>query len=252
MMAVEQNAEKLVRSQSVAISGFFGVEVPKPDDWLFAAAEKIRQEKLFKAAPFYLPRRQLAEGANFPGLKSPLNPWLYDQMRAKTVDQDADWLPGEWILFDVTERPNYNDGKQMYPDMPRFKEMLANLRDQGQVEVPDSYKHVPKDSRFAISPDEIDGSKAVVAKAVAGILDLTAEQMTTPPYATLNYIGNLAHLELGQVTTSEWLRNKFGRWGRLHGGHSDEGGLSHVHYWSSNGRFGLIGFRLQVSSPSRA
>lgn len=249
------NPEKLVAEQSAAISGFFGIEVPKPGDWLFEAAAKVRQAMLFSAEPFYLPRIQLAEGLSFPGLKSPLDPWLYDQIRAKRVDADADLLPGEWILFDVTRRPNYNNGTQMYPDRPRFKELLADLRDKGEdggILVPDSYKHVPKDSRFAISPDEIDGSKAVVVKAVAGVLALQAEQISTPAYAAFNYIGNLAHPELGGVNTSEWLRNKFGLGRRLFGGYSDFGGLSDVSLWFSDGRDGGFGFRLQVISPAKA
>ncbi|MBI4039867.1 hypothetical protein HY389_00745 [Candidatus Daviesbacteria bacterium] len=243
--------EKLIIEQSVVISNFFGTEVPKPGDWLFEADEKIKKEKLFKVAPFYLPRRQLAQGVNFSGLKFPLDPWIYDQIKAKTVDQDVDWLSGEWILFDITKRPNYQNGRQMYPDMPRFKEMLANLREQDQIKGLGSYKHVPKDSRFAVSADEIDGSEAVVAKAVAGILDLKEEQITTPLYSTFNYIGNLAYPHLGQADTSEGFRNKFGYGYRLCGGDSDDGGLSYVDYCLSVDRSGTIGFRLQVSSPSR-
>lgn len=253
-MAVEAiDAEKLAKRQAKAISEFFGMKVPKPGDWLLAVAENIRETKLFPAAPFYLPNRQLAEGVSLPGLKRPLDEWLYEQMRAGNIAADADWLPGDWILFDITRRPDYDKGKQMYPDTPRFKELLASLRKQGQVLVPDYFRGVPEESRFAFSADEIDGDyTAVVAKAVAAILDLKVEQITTPPYATFNYIGNLDHSELGQVNTSEWFRNKFEHGGRLFGGGSGLGGLGSVYCWGSGRHNDDVGFRLQIASSSQA
>lgn len=203
-------------------------------------------------APFYLPRRRLDKDVSFPGLKYPLGPWLYDQIRAGMVAADADWLPEGWMLLDLTERPGYDDGKQMYPDTPRFKEILADLRKGGRVAVPDSYRHVQKDSRFALSPEEVDGEKAAVAKEIAAVLGTKPEQVATPLYVVFNYIGNLTHPEFGQVNTAEWLKDNFGRGARLRGGDSVVGGLSDVDDWPSFGRNDNIGFRLQVSSPAKA
>lgn len=255
-MAVEVfDPEKLAKLQAKAIGGFFGTEVPNPGEWLFKVVETNRTEKLFdvnRLAPFYLPRRQLAEGVSFPGLKYPLDPWLYDQIRTGNVAADADRLPEGWMLLDLTERPGYDNGKQMYPDTPRFKEMLADLRERGQIAVPDYCRHVRTDSRFALSPDEIDGKRAVVAEAVASALGIKTEQVATPLYVVFNYIGNLAHPEFGQVNTAEWFKNNFRRVDRLLGGGSGGGGLSDVGDWQSDVRRGLIGFRLQVSSPAKA
>lgn len=255
-MAVETlDPEKLARLQAEAISGFFGMVVPKPGDWLFEVVEKNRTERLFDVralAPFYLPGRQLVEGVSFPGLEYPLAPWLYDQIRAGNVVADADSLPEGWLLLDVIKRPDYKSGKQMYPDTPRFMEMLADLRDLGQVAVPDSYRHVPKNSRFAVSPDEIDGKNAAVANAVAAVLGIKTEQVATPLYVVFNYVGNLAHPEFGQVNTAEWFKNNFRRGDRLFGGRSGVGSLESVSDWLSGGCSDSIGFRLQVSSPSKA
>lgn len=249
-MAIEaMYAEQLARAQTQQLSRFFGMEVPKPGDCLFEVAEKIRKENLFQAEPFYLPRIQLAEAATFPGLKWPLDPWLYEQIGNKTVDQDADWLPGGWILVDVTERPKYKGGEQTYPDTERFKEILATLREEGQIQIAIEHFHVPEGSRFAIPADAIDGNSAAVAKAVATILGLEIGQITTPSYATFNFIGNRACPKLGKVNTSEWLRNQFGLNERLCSGDFDLGGLSHVHPWQSGGRDDRIGFRLLISFP---
>ncbi|MBI2017982.1 hypothetical protein HYS92_02940 [Candidatus Daviesbacteria bacterium] len=249
-MPVEtRDVEKLVRLEGEKTSQFFGTEVPQPGVWLFEAEDRIKRDQLFKVAPFYLPQRQLVEGVTYPGLKWPLNPWIYEQIRNGNLDEDADQLPGAWVLLDVTPKPNYDNGRQMYHDTKRFKEMLAGLREQNLIEVSSEYRHISEDSRFAISADKIDGRGAVVARAVAEILGIQSEQVTTLPYATFNYVGNRDHPEWGQANTAEWLRNTFEHGRRPHGGHS-LGGLSDVLYWLSDYRFDIIGFRLQVGPPS--
>lgn len=251
-MAVETrniDAEELVRAQREAISSFFGTEVPAPSDRLFVVCENIRREGLWTPEPFFVPQRRLPEDVSFPGLEHPLSSVLYGWMREGYVGADADTLPGLWIIWDPTKRPDYRDGKQMYPDTRRFKELLVYLRERANgIEVPDDLSRVPKDSRFGISADAVDGSKNLVAGEVASILALQkGETVSAPPYAVFNYIGNLAHRELGGVNTSEWFRNSFRRGYRLRGGSSDFGGLSDVRYWHSDSGHDRIGFRFQIS-----
>lgn len=193
--AKNADAKKLVRAQEEAIFNFFGAEVPAPPDRLFVVWEKIRQEKLWTPEPFFVPLRRLPESVSFSGLKHPLSFVLYGWMREGLVDASADTLPGQWIIWDPTKRPNYKGGKQMYPDTRRFKELLADLRERANgIEIPDYLSHLRKDSRFGISADEIDGSKNFVAGEVANILGLQeGEVISTPSYAVFNYIGNLAH-----------------------------------------------------------
>lgn len=251
-MAVEQDAEKLVSSQREVISAFFGTEVPVPSYRLFMVCEEIRQEKLWKPETFFVPQIRLPEGVSFPGLKRPLSSSLYMWMREKLVGDDADSLPGQWIIWDATRRPSYNEGRQMYPDTRRFKELLASLREREDgIEVPDYYAHVQKDSRFVISADEIDGSKNLVVGEIAKVLGLReGEIISTPSYAVFNYIGNLVHPELGKVDTSEWFRNTFEHGLRLSGGHSRFRGLSGVEGWPSGVHDNCISFRLQISFPN--
>lgn len=169
---------------------------------------------------------------------------------------EQDWdSPDIWelmILFDLTERPNYDSGKQMYPDTPRFKEMLFDLREKGYIEGADSNNRVPKDSRFDISPDDIDGKRAFVAKAVSSILSLyRTKQVTIPLYSVFNYIGNLCCEHFGQADTFEWFRDIYKNMYRLAGGRSTGGGLSYIDHcdmWAGAGQE-HIGFRLQISSP---
>ena len=249
---ITEDAEKLAKAQTEAITSFFGADIQTPPDQLFETAEKARVEKLFKTSkPFYLPRRTFTEGVNCPGQKVALSSNIYYYMREKWVNADTNSLPGMWILLDTTKRPGYKDGRQMYPDTKRFKDVLAGLRDDKKIKIPDYLRHVPKDSRFGVSPGEIDGTNGFVSEEIAKILIVGKEQVNTPTATTFNYIGNLAHPEFGRVNTSEWFSNNFGRGDRLVGGSSDGGGLGFVSRWCSGFHGGGLGFRLQVSFPSQ-
>lgn len=221
------------------------IEIPRPSDSLLAVAEKIRETGLFKASIIYAPKCQLEEA----DLLQPPDPWVYEQIRIGRITADSGWLPGQWVILDVTQRPDYDNGQQMYPDASVFREMLASLRDQQKIIIPDEYKCIPKDSRFAISPDEIDGSSSYVTKAIANILDLKpTEIVSSLSYLSFIYFGNREHPEFGQVNTSEWFRDSFGRDHRLFGGNSGLKGLSTVSFWPPDMRHDAIGFRLQIVS----
>lgn len=220
-------------------------EVSTPPDRLLQVAEKIEKEKLFKAEHFCLPGRQLSKGSQYPGLIVPLPPWFYRQIIEGRIAKDADCLPPKWIILDVSRRPDYDGGKQMYQDSEGLGDILADLRGQGKVEVPDCYRRVLRNSRFAVSADEIDGKGGFVANAVASVLSLQAgEQVTTSPYVVFNYIGNLAYPEFGQANTLEWFADEFWHGYRL------AGGLACVGSWRSGFPDDYVGFRLQISFPS--
>lgn len=252
MAAAALEARKLALSQMRSIAEFFGVSTPLPSDRLFEVAEEIKQRRLFKAEPFYLPRRSLRVPSTIPGLKVPPPGSFYRKIREGILARKTVMLPGQWMLLDVSRRPDYNSGHQMYSDSEGLEEVLADLRNQGKIKVPD-YRRVPRNSHFVVSADEIDGgNEGYVSKAVASILRLRpGEQVTTPRYVVFNYIGNLAHPEFGQTSTREWFADEFireGQYLRLCGGHVN-GGLADVVERSPDGHHDNIGFRLQVSFP---
>lgn len=252
-MAIDaRDAEKLVRDERTAISNFFGVEVPRPSDRLFGLAETIRQEKLFKDPKIlFVPRRSFQEGMTFPGQRVPMSPNLYRYMKEDWIDADANFLPGEWIIFDTTQGADYDGGKQMYADTPRFEEVLVDIHDK-HPEILEDNPQVPKDSRFAFAADEIDGNKGFITTEVSKILKLqSGEEVTTPPYSVYYYVGNLdSSLRLGDFTTAEWFRNFFGHGFRLRGGLSRFGGLSVVSRWRSAYHSDRLGFRPQFRGSS--
>lgn len=254
------NVEKLVAAQRQVVASFSGKEVPMPPDRLFEVAEKIREAKLFKAEPFYLPRRSLEAGSlradsRIPGLEIPPSNWSYERITGKGIpEQGADMLPNQWGILDVSRRPDYSDGTQMYADSKGLGEILADLRKQGKIKP--SYflgnnGKVPGNSRFAVSAYEIDGQDGFVGASVAAFLGLQiGERVTAPPYATFDYIATFYLPELGQASTWEWFANYLGRTaGRLYGPN-----VGRLAYESTLGvrRSDKIGFRLLISFPPQA
>ncbi|MBI2329856.1 hypothetical protein HYU94_00495 [Candidatus Daviesbacteria bacterium] len=170
-MAVD--VERLVAEQRQAIAGFFNTEIPAPSDRLFEVAEINRQEKLFDdPIILYALRRSFPEGVTFPGQRVPMGPVLYRYMSENLVDADANCLPGAWIMFDSTQRPDYDKGRQMYPDTTRFRQVLASVRAE-HPEISEHSYHIPPDSRFYFASGEIDGRGwEYITTKVANILKL--------------------------------------------------------------------------------
>ncbi len=250
-----EDAEKLVATQRQAISEFFGLKVSFPPDRLFEVADKIRKEKLFKAEPFYLPKLHFSVGLQYQGLKAPLAPWFFEQIREGNIVKGSDWLPGRWVIFDISKVSDYKRyyGRQMYRDSVGLEAILAGLRDQGKIKVPDDCKDISRNSRFLISADEIDGEEnGSVSKTVASILSLRSDELVrTPSYIAFSYITNLAHPEFCQTNTWEWFADKYKQDNRLYGVGFGPG-LVAIDARPSNDRNRALGFRLQVSFLAKA
>lgn len=262
MQAEALSLSQLAEDQKEKISDLFGVEVPNPPTKLFQVAEDLIATDLFTAEPFYLPRLRMSESFKIDGWKS-VDSWLYDRIRDGLINKDATLLPGQWVLLDTIKRPNTtrrkdsiedsdqyshlssDDDEPMYPDRPGFKEVLAKLRDRGEIEIPNNYQSIPKDSRFGLSFEEIEEH---VTNAMAGIIGVDKNIFSIPSYVAFNFIGNLSLPDLGEANTSEWVNIKKNN-KHLVGGNRDNGGLSRVSDYIGIGRAHVIGFRLQVSFP---
>lgn len=164
--------------------------------------------------------------------------WYFQQIGTK-IDKDSARLRPMIVLIDTTPKPNYDRGRQLYPN-DSFGPLVSMLRESGEIAVLDGYKHVPTTSRFAVTPIERETS---FDPALARILALDPDKVRIPTEAENNFIGNVHHPELGQNTTWEWRDDRFEDGYRLYGGYSDYGGLAYVRYdWSDN-RYDRAGFR---------
>ena len=181
------------------------------------------------------------ENTNLPRGWIRLEKW-YRQQIGRTIDKDAAILKPAFVLVDTTPKPNYDGGRQLYPN-DSFGPLMFQLREEGKIEVPDDYKHVLETSRFAVTPVE---RETHLYPAFAKILKVEPDKVRVPTAAENNFLGNIHHPEFGQNNTYEWYADEFGTDYRLIGGDSDSGGLTNVSYGWSGYRHGHYGFRLLV------
>ena len=79
-----------------------------------------------------------AKDDTHPGWNVKPEDWYWENITSGKIDADAPSLSGHWVIIDNTQKPDYDDGKQLYPEDP-FK---SNL---------------PDESRFSLSWDELHG-----------------------------------------------------------------------------------------------
>lgn len=241
-------AERLVAQEKEAWKSFRGkdVEVSTPPQELFDVWTRANEQGITVFEAHFEAPMEFKQNSNYPGWKVKPEPWYWNQIKAGSVAKDAANLGGVWVLVDGSRKPTYGSGKQLYENDP-FGPILARLRQEGKIAVPDSYKHVPETSRFAVTPDE---REAHFNLALADILGVDVSQIGILKEIEFNVLGNMHHPEWGQANTSEWLDDKFGDGYRLIGGHSDNGGLARVYYRWSDRRLDYWGFRPKVVFPS--
>lgn len=210
--------------------------------------ERAKEKGIGNLKAYFLPELVFEENTDYPGWDVKPEHWYWEQIRNGNVDSDVPELKGMWVLVDTTQKPNYKDGKQVYSN-DQFGNILAQLRKDKKITVPSDYKHVPQNSRFAVSWDELKGH---VLPAIAETLGVKTNQVRLPKEIEFNVVGNLFHPEWGQTSTWEWFEDRFGGGDRLYGGGCGFGGLVNVSCSWSDGRNAGIGFRPLIVFSSNA
>lgn len=244
-------SEQLVASESEAWKQFLGKEIniPEPPQQLFEAARLAIEHGITSFEAHFLPKLELKQNSKFPGWHTKPEEWYWQKIKEGKVAKDSARLPGVWILVDGTQKPNYNDGKQLYEN-DGFGQILIRLREEGRIEVPSSYSHVPRTSRFAVTPIE---REAHFNQALAEVLNIGIEKVRITREIEFNIIGNIHHPEWGQTNTVEWFNDMFGDGSRLYGGRFGNGGLASVVCYRRDYRNDDLGFRpLVVFSSSKS
>ena len=230
---------ELVDRETESLNDFFGHEVEVPPLPEEITPERYERWKEMGFELHYLPSEEMKKEANFPGWKKKPEDWFYGRLEAKEIPADAANLPDSWILVDTREKPQYENGKQMYKE-DVLGPVLEDLRKKKIIE-----DFEVKGSRFRISWNELN--KPEVKKAIAHAMDVPEEYLRLPRAIEWNFIGNAYHPEWGETNTWEWFDDPYmkGR-GRLHGGNSEYGGLSDLLWPDPGTRSDDLGFRLQV------
>ena len=243
--------EQLVASEKEAWKQFLGKEIniPEPPQQLFEAARLAIEHGITSFEAHLLPKLELKQNSKFPGWHIKPEEWYWQKIKEGEIAKDAARLPGVWVLVDGAQKPNYDDGKQLYEN-DGFGQILLRLREEGRIETPNSYSHVPRTSRFAVTPIE---RETHFYQALAEVLNVGKDKVRITREIESNIIGNIHHPEWGQTNTSEWFDDKFGDGRRLVGGRSDYGGLARVDCNWRDDRLGNVGFRpLIVFSSSKS
>lgn len=242
--------EQLVSQEKEAWKRFFGreIKVPNPPQELLDTLTRVQELGITVFEAHFLPKVELKQDLKAPSWKIRPEEWYWQQIEKGNVAKDATKLGGVWVLIDGSQKPDYDSGRQQYQNDP-LAPILTDLRREGKIEVPSSYKYVPETSRFATSYEEISD---YVIPAVTNFLNVEREQVRMPCEIEFNVLGNLHHPEWGQTTTWERFGDIFGGDCRLIGGGSDGGGLALVRYRWSGYRVDCVGFRLLVEFPSKS
>lgn len=193
-----------------------------------------------------LPGFEFTKDTIYPPGWVPLEPWYFNQI-GHGLDEDAAILKPATVLFDATSKPDYDDGRQLYPN-DQFGPLMQALREKGKIEIPEDYKHVPATSRFAATPREREDS---FDPALAQILKVDQNWVRVPTAAENNFLANLHYPYIGKTNTSEWYFDHFAGGRRLFGGYSGHGGLAFVRGPWLGFRSDYVAFRPLVVIPSK-
>ena len=249
-------AEQLIAKETQAWRDFFGEEkeVIEPPKELFDKLAIIKELGWTNnIVPVSFVDHEFIDGEELPGWQTKPHPRFWQIIKEGHLKKDAARMKKGWALLDITPKPDYKNGLQLYPNEP-FGDILKGLREQGKIKVPKGYEHVPQISRFALKPaTEIERQFML---EFARTLKVDKRNAVNCPYLLVNIIGNRSYPELGEGTTWEWYGDKVsgfvGGDGRLIGGDSVDGGLTCIYCSWSGGRVGSAGFRpLAILSSSK-
>lgn len=243
-------SDQLVVREKDAWKSFLGTEdidVPNPPQELLDALARAEEKGITVFEAHFFPRIEFEQNSQYPGWNVRPEGWYWEQIKTGNVAEGAAKLDGLWVLVDGSQKPAYDKGRQLHENDP-FGLILTRLRREGKIAVPDSYRHVPEISRFAVTPNE---REAHFNSALAEMLGVQADLVRVLRAIEFNVLGNLYHPEWGQTNTAEWFNDKFEGDDRLIGGGSDYGGLAYVYCHWSGGRGGGVGFRPLVVFPSQ-
>lgn len=244
--------EEIVFAEKAVHLAFFGKATASGFDYskFEAVLRRYGQAKMQEWAALglqvaFLPPVEMRRDASFPGWRVKPEKWFYEKAAEGKVwkrqpggefalDNKPLWLGdpagGTIILFDTRCKPNYNEGKQMWPDDEFLSPIMGGLRKEGKVV---KYEYGPQSSRFGISAEEIEQS---VWPAVASLLGLKPEQVRSERVVEFNYLSQAYPVprskDDGETNTSIWFAEGFeGGQDRFCGGLSVYGGLAHVGYF---------------------
>lgn len=248
-ITIETNlsTEEIVKREQKALTQFFGYEigVPPPAE-LLQTMQRAEEIGWIQAEGHYIPNITMQQNSNFPGWKIKPEEWFWGRFEEKGLKEGVKTLEGNWIIIDGSQKPEYQDGAQMYANDP-FTSILSSLRESGKIEKPEwTWRVASSGSRFGISYDEI---QTRVNPTIAALLGVTPAQVRLPRAMEYNLLGNLYHPEWGETSTWEFLQEIYEDAGPLLVAKKKNGGLAAYDCTSNMHHEDNLGFRPLVIFP---
>ncbi|HEU0050664.1 MAG TPA: hypothetical protein VFQ60_01245 [Patescibacteria group bacterium] len=221
-----------------ALKNFFGEEMKIPALPDYVTPERIGEWDKIGFDLHYLPPILMAamlkdkygvlqvKPKPFPGwremLENEIDPTginVFTAVKVGDMGETALTLPGCWILFDRTPKPDLNEVYQK--DV--FAQDLEFLREAGVFSAdPTSF------SRLQISINELQSPAAMrVFAETLKVGNLPKANVLLPSIIEYNVLGNLYYPQLGRAPINEWFRDLDNSRYTL-GGSSEFGGLEYV------------------------
>lgn len=112
--------EQYVAEEQKALSKFFDrkVTVPTPPQELSMAMLKAGEIGWTQAEAHFLPKINLKQNSVFPGWTTKPGEWFWKRLKKGELTKDATTLEGIWVVVDGSQKPDYENGKQMYKNDP--------------------------------------------------------------------------------------------------------------------------------------
>lgn len=192
------------------------IHVPKPPA-LLLETQRVAEGEGFKFfEPIYFPKlsyRKLSDEhvKNWEGWISWLNingPFAVKGFTSGSNFPNPSTFGGFWALFDKTPRPNYNEGKQLFDNDEQLGSVIAEINQRIRGFRTEHLNHVPENSRFGISLNDICSHVFRELSMRLRLEDARKDKVVlirTPKLMEFNFAGNTRYPFLGKADTWEWL-----------------------------------------------
>ena len=220
-----------------------GIKVEQPPKVLTEILNRAKEIGWTKVSPLYIPPMGAREFLALGMGPKVIDPQFWQYILNGDISDDSATTGPYWAVIDTSESDGYmqeKKGTQIY-NQDAFSNTLKALRDNGRIQVPNNMLHVPRNSRFGLSPNEINSeflpefAKSIeVDEALVGIPTALESALIT------NCLAISSGPKLAEWTSDEVTLNR-----SMYSGTSKDGNNS-IDLAHKDARFDTIAFRALI------
>lgn len=232
--------EEIYRRERATLERVFGEKIHVPSLPLEATPDRIRRWREMKFEMHFLPKKKREQGEIMPGWRIRPGGYLYEAQRLRQLSEDANEMPGRWLLVDTRKKPS--DG--LYQDDIFTQAMQDFLKETRGID------HDMHKGRCTLTGAHL--SRVLLMNKFAECLSMDGllhTELRLPRMIEYNFLTNSKYTQWSEGSLEEWM-SETDRYGhRYIGGALSAGGLEQT--------FGIreihtagFGFRLVVEFSS--